>query len=104
MNRLLSIESLALSVGIAGLLYVFGYILSPQAELVVVPFVELDALVKLTKVLFWAAAGAIIAAIAAAAGVARKDFARVLSTISMAVLVMVVTVSAVWTSVFFFAG
>lgn len=103
MLKVILIELLALSLVIAFLLYVFGYILSPLADLILVPEGESIKLIRASKVLFWGAAGSIIASIFIATGVIKKELSLIVCAVSAGILLLITFASMLWTSIFFFA-
>lgn len=92
-----------LSIVIALLLYVFGYIFSPLADLISVPERDSIKLIRASKVLFWGAAGSIIAAIFIATGIIKKELAPMVCAVSAGILLLITFASLLWTSLFFFA-
>ena len=91
-----------LSFVIAWLFYVFGYILSPMAQQIIVAHNESGGLVRASKIMFWSAAASLIAGIVAAGGASEKQYAVSASSISISLLILVILTSAISASIFFF--
>ncbi len=102
MRKVVAIELLMLSIVIAMLLYVFGYIISPLADLISVPEGASNKLIRASKVMFWGAGGSIIVAIITAAGVIKKELTSIMCAVSAGVLLVLTFASLLWTSIFFF--
>ena len=103
MRKVISIELLMLSIVIALLLFVFGYIISPLADLISVPEEASNKLIKATKVMFWGAGGSIIVAIITATGVIKNELAPIVCAVSVGVLLLITSASLLWTLILFFA-
>ncbi len=104
MMRVVSLELVALSIAIAGLLGIGAYGMSAESVIELVAPTERPEYLKLTKVLFWASSAAVVAAIVAAAGAVQEQYAVVLCAISTGVLALVVGIAVVWGSWFMFAA
>ena len=104
MMRIVSLELVGLSIAIAGLLGIAAYSMSAESVINLVAPSERSEYLRLTKVLFWAASAAIVAAVVAAAGAVQERHAMVLCAISAGVLALVVGISLVWGSWFLFAA
>lgn len=102
--RVVSLELVALSIAIAGLLGIGAYSMSAESAIELVAPSERPEYVKLTKVFFWASSAAVVAAIVAAAGAVQEQHAIALCAISTGVLVLVMVISVVWGSWFLFAA
>ncbi len=91
-----------LAVSLGWLLYVFGYILSPMVEQLVVPAEELDELHRVSKIMLWGSAVCLIAAIVAAGGAIEKNYTVGAATISIGLLIVAVLSSVLSASLYFF--
>lgn len=102
MNKILLLGIVLLALVLGWLIYIFGYILSPMAELVVVPTEEISGLVRVSKILLWSAAVCLIAAIVAAGGAIEKHYRAGALSISIGLLIIAILSSVISASMYFF--
>ena len=102
MNRKFLLGIMLLAVVLGWLVYVFGFILSPMAELIVVPTEELDGLHRVSKIMLWSAAVCLIAAIVAAGGAIEKSYIAGATTIAIGLLIVAILSSVISASMYFF--
>ncbi len=102
MNRIILLGVMILSLVIACLLYVFGYIFSPITQQIVIHSDEPIGLERASKILLWSAAASFIAGIVAGGGVVDKYYTIWASFISIGILIFVILASVISTSMYFF--
>lgn len=102
MNRCLLLGIMLLAVVLGWLVYVFGFILSPMAELIVLPIEELDGMYRVSKTMLWSAAVCLIAAIVAAGGAIEKSYIAGATTIAIGLLIVAILSSVISASMYFF--
>ena len=95
-SRLLSMGLFILAIGLAWLLNVVGYIISPMYDHITVTDESLSDLTKASKIFFWGTAGSLIVGLVAAAGVIeiRYTSAANVVSVSMMSLIVIATVSS----------
>lgn len=102
MNRYILLGIMLLAVVLGWLLYIFGFILSPMTELIVLPIEELDGIYRVSKIMLWSAAVCLIAAIVTAGGVIEKSYMTGATTIAIGLLIVAILSSVISASMYFF--
>jgi len=107
MNRILSLGLVFLSFGIAWLMFIFGYIISPMYGAITAPqegfFGDGNIeLIKISKVFFWGVSACFIAGLMAAAGAIVKKYTTIANLIAVGVLMIAVFTSVLLSSPIFF--
>ena len=87
MSRPNSLGIFLLSIGMAYLLFLFGYIISPMyAHITISHDGLLDWVVKSSKILLWSGAGSLIVSILVLMGAFNKRYALTVNTLSIYLL------------------
>ena len=91
-----------MSISLAWLLYVLGYIFAPVAQQVMTLPDEPLGLERASKILLWGAAICLISGIFSAAGIMQERISIFTSTISIGILIVATLASVVSISLYFF--
>ena len=94
--------TMILSISLAWLLFVLGFIFSPISQQGIIPPDEPLGLERASKILLWGAAICIISGIFSAAGIVKKHYSILTSTFSIGILVVATLSSVVSISLYFF--
>ena len=102
MNRLTLLVIMFLSLAIACLLFVFGYIFSPIAQQIALTTDEPLGLERASKIMIWSAAVSLIAGIVAAGGVIQRYYIIWASAISLGLLLLAISASVISVTLYYF--